>query len=440
MLVLIAYKDVCHAFRHATATLSIDLLPRLFAADPAGGGGGDRHQLARLSRGQDRDLAGQLVFATRIGSLGDACGVLGDARRVAIGVELCDPETHEWLARARSAEFELTERGWCIALGQPEICFARMARLSEVLHEHLLLRAHNDNAAVHLAASTVTLLDDQWSESLFDVRCAVEGDSAGTEIFIEFRPAAADEYERARLRLVRNRQLDPPATGWELHTGPTGLPCSLACAWLPGLERLGHQATFHGSVWSEQNPRDWQCEVEGNFGRVDLDLLVTGQFKHKLSGFADLALTELKIDRGRITSMSGRLTCEGGVVGASLLQAAEQSLSLQRHERSGEATRLPYQLLSFDFALDAEGLMIAGRCEPQTAVMCDRHGPLLSAVETRRQGVLSFVRMLVPDVDLQVPATRETALLVGRLPLPEVTQSPALNARNNQSPLRLRTE
>ncbi len=97
---------------------------------------------------------------------------------------------------------------------------------------------------------------------------------------------AADE--RVRLRFVRNRQLDPPATGWELHTDSTGLPCSVALSWLPALSQLGDACVFQGSVWCEQRPAGWEAELRGVFRQVDLEQLVTRQFPHKLSGSADV--------------------------------------------------------------------------------------------------------------------------------------------------------
>ena len=40
----------------------------------------------------------------------------------------------------------------------------------------------------------------------------------GTELLLEFRSADMRRGPACAVRFVRNRQLDPPATGWELHT------------------------------------------------------------------------------------------------------------------------------------------------------------------------------------------------------------------------------
>ena len=174
-------------------------------------------------------------------------------------IELRDPESHEWLARVRSAEIIKTKRGWAVLLGQPQISSRGLGRLAAILHEHVLLRADGQDVPVQLVASSIELQSQDKSESVLDVRCAVESRPEGAELCVEFRAATMPADQRVRMRFVRNRQLNPAATGWELHTPATGLPCSVALAWLPALGELGDDCVFQGSVWCEQQSR----RVEG---------------------------------------------------------------------------------------------------------------------------------------------------------------------------------
>ncbi len=357
------------------------------------------------------------------------------------GIELRDPESHLWLARARSASVTRSAEGVVVILGQPEIDFVHLPRLVEVLHEHLLLRGDETDETFQLLAATLSLQQGQLAQSVLDARFAVDVGQEGSEAFVEFRPTGSEEGDQVRLRVVRNRQLDPPATGWELHTGPTGLPCQLATAWLPQLEQLGGECTFQGSVWSEQIGSQWEAEVSGVFCQLDLDRLITSRFRQKLSGMSQLTVTRLMIHRNRVTEAAGQLYSAAGVVSQSVLDAAERSLALTQHPRSGGATNLQYRELSLQFALDANGLAIAPQREPAQdgktiPVLSDSHGALLSLSEAAHVSPLALVQMLAPQTELQVPASRETAALLQVLPLPEITPTSRASARLESSPLR----
>ena len=185
------------------------------------------------------------------------------------------------------------------------------------------------------------------------------------------------------------------------------------------------------------SPAGWKAELAGVFRDVDLEQLVTRQFPHKLSGMAVLTLDRFQVDQGRMSEVKGRLQCAGGVVSQSLLDAAAQSWRLQQHPRAGGAPLLRYEHLALDFSLSSAGLTLATPEAAGAAVLTDRQGALLSLHDSQPRSPLSLVQLLVPQADLQVPATRETAALFRTLPLPEVSTPPASTAREDYSPLRL---
>ncbi len=242
-----------------------------------------------------------------------------------------------------------------------------------------------------------------------------------------------------------NRQLDPPATGWELHTGPAGLPCRLATAWLPQLKQLGNECIFQGSVWSEQNGSKWEAEVSGSFEQLDLDCLISRRFPHKLSGIAQVVLSRLVIHQSHISEMAGRVQSAGGVISRSLLESAGQCLNLTLAPRSEGATKLQYNKLAVQFSLSKEGLALAPASKSTEkakaqSLLTDAQGPLLSAAGPVHVSSLALVRVLVPQSDVQVPVARETTALLQALPWPEITPSTSANARRSYQPLRFRMQ
>lgn len=352
------------------------------------------------------------------------------------GIELRDPESHEWLARARSAEVAFADQGIIVSVSHPEIRFERLTRIAQILHEQVLMRSDQDEVEWQLTASSLALRRDEQAQSLHNLQCIVESQKEGTELLLAFCVAGVEADQCVRLRVVRNRQIDPAATGWELHTGPAGLPCWLGNVWFTGLGKLGDDCTFCGSIWAEQGAAGWNADVAGAFRNVDLDQLVTSQFPHKLSGVAELSLNGVKIQQGRVVKVAGLLQCDGGVVSRSLLDAAEWAFHLRQHEREGDADKLRYGRLSFGFSMDGQNLTIAGADKSTPTVMADSHGPLLSISSREPLSPVNVLRMLVPQNEVHVPATTETVALLRVFPLPRVMRQTPRHARRSYGPLR----
>lgn len=81
--------------------------------------------------------------------------------------------------------------------------------------------------------------------------------------------------------------------------------------------------------------------------------------------------------------------------------------------------------------------MLAPAGSPDAPLLTDRDGPLLSVRDLAPRSPLSLVHLLVPQVDMHVPATRETAAIVQVLPLPELSVRPATAQRTTYSTLEL---
>ena len=362
-------------------------------------------------------LESQLGLEVRIRTIEDALGPYP----VLLGVELLDPESHECLASVQSALVVATSQGVAVKVGPTEVQQRSLPRLMALLHEHLLVRARGEQPLAWWNAKQVTLTDGEHAESLLDVSGDLGAKSDGAELICRFRATTMPEGQFVSLRWVRNRQVNPPATGWEVHVPASGSPCALAWGWFPSLQALGADCVFQGSVWSEQRGANWATELNGQFRQLDLEQCVTRPYRHKLSGMASLTFNELRFCDDRLVAAEGRLHSDEGVVGKALLEKAAQAWNLDCTRLQADAQYLAYKQLTLDFSLQASGLMLGA---PEAVVMSDKVGPLVTIRDNRPRTATSLVQLLAPSAAQQVPATRETASLIRMLPLPEQAPTP----------------
>ena len=64
------------------------------------------------------------------------------------------------------------------------------------------------------------------------------------------------------MRIVRNRQVSPPADGFEMDTGPCPVPCRLLAACLKEAMQLGPNCRFSGYVQSFSTPGGWSGKMK----------------------------------------------------------------------------------------------------------------------------------------------------------------------------------
>jgi len=400
------------------------------------------------------------------------------------GLELADPETGRPLLRCRALEADWqqsTDRegrpraSLVLIASQPEIeataadpqVGARQvgAPLGELLDRLLrrptILRTvpGGSQTDVRLAAGQLTLRAAGGSQTLSELQGSIESFAGGTRAEASFRLAGIDTPQPIRIRVVRNRQITPPATGFELDTGGGAVPCGLLAIGLPLLERLGPRSRLRGYIWANQTgdgqrtateawSAGWDGEFAGQLYDVDLDDLVTGHFAHKLSGVAQVTIQSARFRRQRLEEAAGTLVAGPGVISRSLIDAAVEQLGLVRGAESPVPGELvPYEQLAAGFLIDARGLQLQGGCSPSGhrsevlaagAILVDRQGRLLGEPVVQPQPVVALVRTLVPASQHQVPATRQTDWLIGHLPVPQVV--PPADARPvvPQARLRLR--
>ncbi len=164
---------------------------------------------------------------------------------------------------------------------------------------------------------------------------------------------------------------------------------------------------------------------------VDLDLLVSRQFQHKLSGLASVRIKRATLADGRVQTAAGSITAGPGVVSRSLVQAAETHLHIQAATAAitGPGNLIAYEKLCVGFELGPEGMSLRGEV-PRTrgGMLVDKRRVLVGEPPISYQPVVALVRTLVPQSEVQVPATRETVVLTGRLPVPSIVPEPGRRA------------
>jgi hypothetical protein len=330
-----------------------------------------------------------------------------------------------------------------IILSQPEIRAGQMRSLFTFIQKSLLRRRQVEYVPVDVKANELTIRRDTNSLTLKDIRCTTTASGTDTELSCSFRMAGSDMPEAATLRLVKSQE-SPPVTSLRFDTGITSLPCSALFDSFPSLVHIGETCQFRGSLSAAQTTHGWKGTLAGQLNDVDFDQLITEQFPHRLSGMADVALERVTFDNGRITEIKGNVESKAGVISRSLLAAAATELGCQRitDTESRSERYVQFSQFALDFQLDAKGLSLLGNCTgPRTGTILkmDSRSILLDS-QTPRISAIALIRVLVPQNEHQVPATKETSLLVRVLPLPSLIPPHDDGERSSFVPLRIDEE
>lgn len=352
-------------------------------------------------------------------------------------LELADPETGQLVARLPFVEIQTNASVVVVRLPHPAtITGARLDALVELVAD--LAARSTDSRPLRFEAQHLTLHFDSGDQSFTDVFGKVGGADAPAQARLAFRRATSgtSEPEPCLLTLGRSRE-EPVAPTIQLTTGTSGVPAALLAPFWPAAARFGKTCEFAGRIAATRESGVWTTRLEGRLSDVDLDLAVSRRFPHKLTGLADAEFESLTLADGRIETAKGRLTAGPGVISRSLVQAAETHLRIRATDRAiaGPANVIPYERLSAGFEIGADGLAVRGMV-PQTqgAILVDQRNVLAVEPPLVCQPVLALVRTLVPQSDVQVPATRETAGLTNSLPVPSIalrpgSEEPLPNAR-----------
>ncbi len=387
----------------------------------------------------------QLELASHLGLVVEIGGVHYPQAGVAMleFVTLRDPETRALVAQVRSLEIERSAGGWLVVAAQVQLDAPQLALLHETL-DHRVLRSSADDAAlsspIHLTLRDVTLVSSRGRQSLRQLEGTLLHDETGVSLRLGWQlPEGAFAESPGQFMVLRNRAASPPETVWHLDTAGQSVPCNLLADWVPQLARLGTDCKFTGSLQWTDTAAGPRGSLRGKFHDMDLDALVTEHFPHQLSGVARLDITRADLEAGKLTALVGTLESQDGAISLSLLKAMRDHLQLEllidRH--SLDASRpILFELLAAKFNLDGHALVLSG-INSEVLLFTAAEEPMVAVPQQHTVAPVSLLRALLPENQLQVPATRQTATLIGLLPVPDIV--PARTATlPSHTPTRLR--
>jgi hypothetical protein len=367
-----------------------------------------------------------------------------------------DPETGAMIFRCRLLEIVRGQQSdsqgqrratLVMTASQPEVEAASLDRIWQCLQRTLAGSCGPLEADLQFSAAELTLRAScphpnplpkgegtplaHNSQTLTEVQGAIEDLPGRTQAQLQFRLAGADTPKPARIRIVRNRQVAPPASGFELDTGDGELPCNVLAMGLDELKPLGPRCRFRGYIGANETPDGWQGEVTGQLIELDLGGLITDHFPHKVIGSGEVTIQSARFRGGRLEEGSALILAGPGTMDRSLMASAIERLGLVAGtEPLSASERVPYEQLAFSATLDAQGLRLHGLCtagEPGT-ILSDGRRRLLGESLEQPSPTVALVQTLVPQSAVQVPASRQTDWLLRHLRVPEVMSPPGTEA------------
>ena len=362
------------------------------------------------------------------------------------GIELADPETGRTILRSRSLEVGWHGPSFRVIASQPEVESAAVGPAWAWVQRLLESRPGRFDGDLQFSAAEVMLRAADCSQSLSDVAGAMETLARKTIVRVNFRLAGDRSSEPAEIRVVRNRDVSPPAGGFELSTGDGELPCGVLAMGLAELKTLGGRCRFHGRIWANETPDGWQGEIAGQLAELDIGGIIADHFPYRLSGIGTLTIDSARFRCGRLEEGSGILIAGPGTVDRPLVSAAVDRLRLTPGADLLAIASVPewidgepigYERLALAMVLDAHGLQLRGLCPaaPRGTILADAHNPLLGQPTRGPQPVTALVQTLVPQSSVQVPASRESDWLLHHLPVP-----PVVPLSRNEATARLRSD
>lgn len=374
-----------------------------------------------FTRSHERSISAQLGLAAHI----SRASTPRPGVTLYEGFELADPETRQPLARLPFVEVETSAAAVVVRLPHPGVLNgARLDRLWRLARQSLALQ--RPGAILRLAAQNLTIHLAIGDQSVTDVNAEVESGEAESRLSASFRHASSDPAtsHAAVLTLACPHQSPHAASAIDFSTGSDFLPCAMAAGLWPSVESLGSASEFHGRISGFIDENSWRMRVTGELKRIDLDRLVSARFPHQLSGQGQLTLDHVSVENGRLASAAGVISAGPGRISPTLVAAAQQHLQFGAGQDLPEqqASDLGYTKLKAAFAINSQGLMIRGELpgHAHAVLLGERQAELLREPEVLVQPAVHLVRALVPQSEVQVPATRETSALVNLLPVPSI--------------------
>lgn len=305
-----------------------------------------------------------------------------------------DPETRLTLGRCNQLEIERVSDAWRIQAADVLVDAAQGVLLAESLGHGLRFAPLASSSKVQWRVQKLTWVRGDEQFKCLDATGSVESSAGQVAAQAQFVREDLPTSPPAQLRIVRDRQSNPPVTRWDLNCSQTPLPGWLVLAGTDEPLRLGGEASFAGYLWASPARSGWEGQLTGKWHAVDLASLL-GEQQQRLSGSAEAAINLLRFHAGRVQHFDGVVSAGPGDMEPALVRNLAQELALpvnrQAHERA--AGPIAYRQLHAAIMLDDQGLTLRGQCgrpDSNVLVMLDS-GPLLGDSK-RPAAVAALVR------------------------------------------------
>jgi len=335
--------------------------------------------------------------------------------------KLLAPETRKSIAEVAQIEIAKTADSWTVDAALPSIEADELPSLARTLNERLL----REQTPLHVCwlPRDLLLRGGEQSQPLTRVNGAFKctREASSFDLVVQL-PGHAAGSEPIRLNASRQRNQPQPVTAWSVDSTGHSLPCSLLHAVAPDLARLGKDCEFRGRLRFIQSRDNTSGDLAGVFANIDLDTLVTEHFPHQLSGLASVTIDRAALVNGKLVEVRGSIRSQEGALSSSLIAAAQEHLGLEvSTELAGNppAAAIPFQNLTIGFRLSGQSLSLT-----EGVLIANGEGPILTAPPNHSSTGVNLLRVLLPESEYQVPATRQTSALVRLLPLPDVAHAP----------------
>jgi hypothetical protein len=335
------------------------------------------------------------------------------------GLKLADPETGESLAQIQQLEIRTDAEHAVWVISQAEINAAQTDWLLRLIQRRLQLGPDRHDSALRIKVAELTLRWPDGSQTFVDGDFQFGATENSRTLAAIMRPSNLPSAAPIELHAERSFNASGAIeTNVELKSANAPLPCSLFAALMHLENHAGLQSTWQGTMKQTETARRWRAELAGRLNEVDLHAAVSNQFPQQLNGRAELEISRLLVENGRLAACEGVVHARDGSIGGQLLTMLKY-LNLQTVPIQPPLDRLlTFSELHFGFSIDSTGMAMTGQCgNAETGtVMRDQTGPLAKSTNAARVSMATLINVLTPDNRQSIPATKQADWLFQVLP------------------------
>ena len=335
------------------------------------------------------------------------------------GLKLADPETGESLAQIQQLEVRTDEQHPVWVISQAEINAAQTDWLLRLTQRRLQLGPDRHDSSLHIKVAELTLRWPDGSQIFVDGDLQFSAAENSRTMAAFMRPANSPSAAPIELHAERLFNASGAVeTNVELKSADTPLPCSLLAALLHLENHAGLQSTWQGTMKRAETAHRWRAELAGRLNEVDLHAAVSNQFPQQLNGRAEVDISRMVVENGRLAACEGTVLARDGSIGGQLLVMLRY-LNLQPALIQPPLDRLlTFSELHFGFSIDSTGMAMMGQCGNAEAgtVMRNQTGPLAKSTNAARVSMTTLINVLAPDNRQSIPATKQADWLFQMLP------------------------